>query len=166
MRNGLAPSHQQFKPTARRTSIARQVSVTAFLARETVFNLVRAPQRTVLDPDNRPLINRLGCEVAYRDSLSGQYSLVARIPVCRVDGFLGHVAGIVMILPRLLFARASTPVTSPVPLRSLQPKRLTKELALDFHRSMDLRTGQAAQCLSTANYNMEHHCHNISTQKL
>ena len=83
MRNGLAPSHQQFKPNARRASIARQVSVTAFLAQETVFNLVRAPQRTVLDPDNQPLINRRGCEVAHRDSLSGQYLLAAGIPVCQ-----------------------------------------------------------------------------------
>ena len=49
--------------------------------------------------------------------------------------------------PRTLFPRYS--------IHSLRPKKLTKELALDFHRSMDLRTGQAAQCLSTANYNVE-----------
>ena len=33
------------------------------------------------------LVNRLGCEVAYRDSLSGQHSPVARTQVCRCPQF-------------------------------------------------------------------------------
>jgi hypothetical protein len=105
MRNGLAPSHQQFKPTARRASIARQVSVTAFLARETVFNLVRAPQRTVLDPDNRPssIVAAVTSLTATLDPVNICSLLGFRF--ASVDGFFGHVAGIVMILPRLLFAR-------------------------------------------------------------
>jgi hypothetical protein len=94
MRNGLASSHQQFKPTARRASIARHVSVLS-------GHLSALSSILVTDPSSIVAAVRLLTATLYPVNIC---SLLG-FRFASVDGFLGHVAGIVMILPRLLFAR-------------------------------------------------------------
>ena len=80
------------------------------LGEETAFNLARAPRHTVLDPD------RCATSTDHASIVAAVRLLTATlypVNICSllgfrfasVDGFFGHVAGIVMILPRLLFAR-------------------------------------------------------------
>jgi hypothetical protein len=105
MRNGLAPSHQQFKPTACRRQLRDKFPLRRSWRgkRSSILSGHLSALSSILITDPSSIV------AAVRSLTATLYPVnicsLLGFRFASVDGFLGHVAGIVMILPRLLFAR-------------------------------------------------------------